>query len=276
MIEDLKNAWSITWTASGPLIADTSARIWWRSEIGPRGKAALGALTLHSPWIDESGGDGVTNLMLAGSASSIFQSFIKGRFVDTHVIWRNEARPSRVTEISARVGGAVRYYSPYPAENIVNDDVFRAITITNVMEDVASLSRSGGEIPKVLVLDTRISGTDAELEVFFAFLMQQGVRLDLWALKRPASALLSRISQSTIGHTYYSSHLDNVPLNDRLEWMLKVPLPPDLTTYGYPSDATLSVFAAVDVVTFTDWIPIWPSLITRERSSGDENSKEGN
>jgi hypothetical protein len=116
----------------------------------------------------------------------------------------------------------------------------------------------------VLVFDTRISGSDSEFEVFFGFILQHGVRLDLWAVKRPASTLLTRVSQTTLGHTYYSAALRNVPLGDNTEWILSVPLPPDTVTYGYPSDATLSVFATIDVIQLTDWLPVWPSLLSRE------------
>jgi hypothetical protein len=270
--ESMKNAWSLTWTRNGPAVSDISGRIWWSGGLRPKAQEAFGALSLHSPWIDERSEDGVRNLILRAYASSSFQSFIRSRTPDVQVVWRNESRPSRVSGASAENSGSIFYYSPYPAENIVNDDVRRAVTISDVINDVASASRAGTPLPKALVLDTRISGSDAELDVLFALALQQGIRLDLWSLRRPASTLLTRISQITLGYTYNSASLENVPMGDSTEWILSVPLPPDSTTYGYPSDATLSVFGAIDMIQFNDWLPIWPSMLSRE--SGKDGAEK--
>jgi hypothetical protein len=215
--------------------------------------------------------NGEQHLMLRGAATSAFLDFMRGKIPDIQVVWRNEVRPSRVTEVSADEAGSIFYYSPNPSENIVNDDVRRASSISDVIADIAAASRAGGALPKALVLDTRISGANEELEAFFGFLLQHGARLDLWAVKRPPSALAMRISQMTMGNAYYSASIDNVPLGGGAEWMLSVPLPPETTTYGYPSDATMSVFATVDVIRMTDWIPLWPSLLSREPANGGVN-----
>lgn len=259
----MKDAWSIAWAPSGPVVSDVSGRIWWDGGIRPVAGEAFGTLNLHSPWIDESEADGAPKLMLRASASSVFQGFIEDRTPDTQAVWRDESRPSSVSMVSAENSGGVFYYSPNVADNIVNDDVRRALTVSDVIGDIAGASRSGTPLPKALVLDTRLSGTDGELEALFALALQNGIRVDLWALRRPASMRLTHISQATLGQVYYTSRLGNAPLEGRTEWMLSIPLPPDHTTYGYPSEATLSVFATIDVIQFADWIPIWPSVLQR-------------
>jgi hypothetical protein len=180
--EGMNNAWSIAWAENGPVVSDVSGRIWHDGSVHPKGLAgAFGALSLYGPWIDESEGDGVRKLMLRASASSIFQRFIEGKVPDVQVVWRGESRPSIVKTVSAEKSGAVFYYSPSPADNIVNEDVRRAFTIQEVLADIAAASRSGAPLPDALVLDTRISGTDADLEALFALTLQNGRRLDLWA-----------------------------------------------------------------------------------------------
>jgi tetratricopeptide (TPR) repeat protein len=261
--EGMKEAWSIAWTEDGPILSDVSGRIWWDGGIRPAAGEAFGALNLHSPWIDESGQDGVPRLILRASAASVFQRFINGRTPDTQAVWRGETRPSSVSTVSAESSGTIFYYSPNPSDNIVNAGVRPAVTITDVIDDIAAASRSGEPLPKALILDTRLSGTNGEMEALFALALQNGMRVDLWALKRPPSVLLARVSQAALGQTYYSPALDNVPLGGGAEWLLSVPLPPDYTTYGYPSDATLSVLGTVDVINFADWIPIWPSMLRR-------------
>jgi hypothetical protein len=268
----LDKAWSIAYTIRGPVISDISARAWWHSAMIPGGDAAFGSVTLKNPWIEER--DDAKNLMLRGVSSSSFRDFIRNKLPSTQAVWRNDTRPSRVADVSADVAGTALYYSPYPSESMVNNDVRIAATISDVMADIAAVSRSGGDIPGVLVLDTRISGTDDEMGTFFGFLLHQGVRLDMWASNRPASAPMTRISRSTLGYTYYSRDLRTIPFNDGIEWIFNIPLPPDIATYGYPSEATLSIFGTIDVIQFNDWIPIWPSLISRERILGEKPPEE--
>jgi hypothetical protein len=135
--------------------------------------------------------------------------------------------------------------------------------VSDVVSDIASLSRRGENIPRVLAVDSRISVSDDEAEPFLAFLLHQGVRLDIQAAVKPASMPMNRLSKMTAGKTYYTEAINWIPRNESVEWALGVPLPPDVTTYGYPSDSTLSLFADIDMIRFSDWVPIWPSLIDR-------------
>ncbi|MDR1471549.1 MAG: hypothetical protein LBS75_03410 [Synergistaceae bacterium] len=259
----MKDAWSMTWTGKGPVVSSVSGRSWWVSRLNPGHKEALGAITLHDPWIETV--DGTEMLMLRGAASSTFHDFIRDRTPNTQVVWRGEVRPSRVTEISSGNDGVTRFYSPTTGMTSLGDRIARASSINDVMADIAGMSRVGEPMPKVIVLDTRVTGSDGQLSLFMAFLLQQGIRLDLWAIGRPAPRMLCRISRITLGNTYYSRALEVVPFNDSIEWVLSVPLPPDVDTYGYPSDTTLTLFSTVDIIRFTDWLPIWPPLINRKQ-----------
>jgi hypothetical protein len=258
----MKDAWSITWTEGGPVISSVSGRSWWVSKLSPGHREALGAITLHDPWIERV--DSADMLMLRGAASSTFRDFIRGKIPSTQVVWRGEVRPSRVTEILSVNEGAARFYSPAGGLTAMGESTTRASSISDVMADIAALSRAGGRMPGVIVLDTRVTGSDGQMALFMAFLLQQGIRLDLWAIGRPAPLMLCHISRITLGNTYYTGTLDIVPPNGGAEWILSVPLPPDLDTYGYPSDTTLTLFSTIDIIRFTDWLPIWPSLISRK------------
>ena len=141
--------------------------------------------------------------------------------------------------------------------------IIPAEVIADVMSDIAELSRSGHNIPGVIVLDSRISGSESQIELFLAFLLRQGIRLDLRHIDRPASLQLCRVSRITGGRSYYTGDADVPQPAWGVEWILSLPLPPDITTFGYPSDTTLSMLSEIDVIRFADWIPIWPSLMER-------------
>jgi hypothetical protein len=259
---NMKDAWSFVWSDEGPVVTDVAGRRWWSSEINPGRLETLGTIGLHDPWIEDR--DGAETLMLRGAVSSIYHGFIQDKLPDTNVIWRNEVRPSRIIRVEASGGGAALVYSPFLDAGASRLEMRRAGSIGDVMEDIAEISRSGGDTPRVVVLDTRISASDDELAIFLSFLLHQGTRLDLWAAARPASALMGRVSRITLGRSYYSSELGRVPFNDSMEWILSLPLPPDTSTFGYPSEATLSVFSSIDAIRFVDWLPVWPSLMNRK------------
>ncbi|MDR1481665.1 MAG: hypothetical protein LBI74_03470 [Synergistaceae bacterium] len=261
---NMKNAWSITWSDTGPIMTDITGRLWWSGSITPGYNDAFGIADLRDPWIAE-GEEGGDTLMLRGVASSIYSDFIRGKIPDTNVIWRDEVRPSRVTRTATTDGGGIRFYSVSRPGGGSSREVTEVASLNGVMEDIARISRSGGEIPKVLVLDTSIAEDDDRVNTFLGFLLHQGIRLDLWVLNRPPSASMSRISRMTKGRSYFTAEPGVVPLNENIEWILSIPLPDDASTFGYPSEITLSLFSNIDIVSFADWLPIWPSLMERRR-----------
>ena len=263
--DGMSEAWSMTWADDALLAASVSSRTWWKGETRPGRGDVFGALRLHDPWIETS--DGADNLMLRGTVSSPFQNFIRDKVPITRVVWRGEVRPSRITSVGAAFDDKTRFYSPAGGALPGGERITRAGSLSDIMRDIAGLSRAGENIPRVIVIDSRISAPDGEIESFLAFLLQQGIRLDIRAVARPASMLMNRLSKMTSGKTYYNEAINRIPRNDSVEWVLSVPLPPDITTYGYPSDTTLSLFSDIDMIRFSDWVPIWPSLI--ERGAGD-------
>ena len=259
--DGMSEAWSITWAEDALLSTTVSARTWWKGQTQPGRDDVFGALRLHDPWIETS--EGTDNLMLRGTVSSPFQNFIQDKVPITRVIWRSEVRPSRITSVGAGFDDKARFYAPAEGTLPNGERVNLAGSVSDVMRDIAGLSRAGEKIPRVIVLDSRISVPDGEAESFLAFLLQQGVRLDIQAVAKPASMLMNRLSKMTSGKTYYTEAINWIPRNESVEWVLSVPLPSDITTYGYPSDTTLSLFSDIDMIRFSDWVPIWPSLIER-------------
>lgn len=260
-IEGLKDAWCFVMTEDGPVICDIVGRTWWGSKMDPGHTETVGLLSLHSPWLEDR--LDTETLMVRAQASSVFQHFIQNKAPETQTIWRGESRPSQVIEMTTPAGEAARIYSPAPERARADSKIIKAESIKAVIDDISQLSRKGEAVPKVIVLDTAISASKDDLALFTAFLMQQGIRADLWAVSRPPSVEVQIVSQLTSGHVYYARDLRGVPQNTNCEWVLSIPLPPDTYTFGYPSESTLSVYAGVDVVNFTDWLPIWPALLKK-------------
>jgi len=239
--------------------------MWWIGRVRPGRGVAFGSVSMSHPWIETH--DGVDFIMMRCAVSSTFNDFVRDREPSTQVVWRGEVRPSRVVSIGEGPqrdrDGAVRYYAPGRGVMANGSPIISAEVIADVMGDIAGLSRGGYDLPGVIVLDSRITGSEGQIELFLAFLLRQGIRLDLLHTDRPASLSLCRVSRITGGRSYYTRDIEAPQPARNIEWVLSLPLPPDITTFGYPSDTTLSLFSEIDVIRFTDWIPIWPSLMGR-------------
>lgn len=259
--DGLDDAWSIAMTQHGPLVGTVGGRIWWDSHVNPGYRDTIGSLSLYAPWLEDS--LETETLFLRATVASFYQKFMDGIAPVTQAIWRNEQRPSGVMEIVS-IGR-----SPVKSYIFANDGAHSAPrmtvaqNLTDVMDDIARSSRDGEELPRVILLDTRIVGSEDDVLLFAAFLMRQGIRLDLWSIARPPSIMMERISLTTIGSIYYDSMITSLPPNSSSEWIIALPMPPDTYTFGYPSDSTLSIYADVDVIRFADWMPIWPSLLKK-------------
>ena len=262
-VSGMKQAWSIVWTNEGPLAADVSGRRWWSGLAYPGRTASVGAIGLHDPWIE--GKKGEEMLFLRGTASSVYRDFILDKTPVSEAVWRDEVRSARITETGTNKKESAVLYTPLARRGAGDLEMRSASTFGEIWADMASSSRAGREIPRVIVLDTRIEIPEGQFPFFFSFLLHQGIRLDLWAAGRPASTALAYLSRCTLGNTYYTETVETVPRSDGIEWVVGVPLPPETVSFGYPTDATLSIYAAVDVIQFNDWIPIWPSLVKRKK-----------
>lgn len=252
------DAWCFDMTDQGPLICSITGRTWWSSHINPGRDETIGAMSLISPWLEYR--LDAENLMVRAAASSVYHSFIQNKTPNTLAIWRGEQRPSSVIEVVPANRNSIRFYSPSPGTE-PNARLAHAASVRDIIADIEKMSLRGEEIPKVIVVDTRIAPSEEETPLLLAFLLHQGVRLDLWALSRPASESMAHLSRVTLGRTYFNRTLDVVPANTSYEWILSIPLPPDTYTFGYPSESTLSIYADIDFVRFIDWLPIWPSLL---------------
>ena len=263
--EEMREAWSLSESDDGVIATNVTGRTWWMGRSRPGRGAVFGSASMSHPWIETI--DGVDFIMIRCAVSSTFQDFTRGREPSTQVVWRGEIRPSRVVSIGESHprdrDGAVRYYAPGGSVMPNGVPIAPAEAIADVMSDIAELSRGGYDIPRVIVLDSRISGSEGQIELFLAFLLRQGIRLDLLKIHRPASLPICRVSRITGGRSYYTREAEAPQPARNIEWVLSLPLPPDITTFGYPSDTTLSLFSEIDVIRFDDWIPIWPSLMRR-------------
>ena len=271
VLEGLQNAWSVSWANNAPLITDINGRMWWSGfPILPSNRPHIGAVTLTPKWIE--GERGEERLHLVGSVGGIFHGYIAKGVPDAHSVWRTEVLSTRVVPEIKEDTEKPLYYSTV-AQNTPGVQPVVAPNIQAVMADIKQRSLSGDVFPRVIVLDSRIEARDYELVNALPFFLKQGIRVDLVAIDRPATVILSRLSRITSGHTYFNWPSGTEPRHDQLLWNISLPLPVDTVTFGFPSDATLSFYADMHSIQFRDWLPVWTTLVERKKVGSDDIGK---
>lgn len=262
LVDGMRNAWSVAWLNGAPLIGDIVGRIWWNGYPVLPGKTPHTG-TVNFGNLSVEGKKGSETLVMVGTVGSIFHDFVAEQIPVSQVVWRDEVRPAPMTE-EIRKDDQLPWY--YVAEN-GNHGLSGAVVVpglNEMMKNIEARARRKEKLPRVLVLDSRVDATQAQLVAFLPFLLQQGIRLDLMEMGRPASIMLKRLSRLTRGVSFYTWPTTGVLPNDTLNWVVRIPLPPEPVTFGFPSDATLSFFADVHSIQFRDWLPIWPTLLKRK------------
>ena len=262
IVEGIENAWSVAWLNGAPLIGDIVGRIWWNGYPVLPGKTPHTG-TVNFGNLSIEGKKGSETLVMIGAVGSIFHDFVAQQVPISQVVWRGEVRPAPVTEEERKDTQLPWYYVAANGSNGLSG-AFVVQGFGDVMKNIETRARRREKLPRVLVIDSRVDATEAQLVTFLPFLLHQGIRLDLMEIGRPASMMLKRLSRLTRGFSFYAWPTTGVLRNDTLNWVVRIPLPPEPVTYGYPSDATLSFFADVHSIQFRDWLPIWPTLLKRK------------
>jgi hypothetical protein len=92
------------------------------------------------------------------------------------------------------------------------------------------------------------------------FCLQNRVRIFVFADSLPSVELL-RAASLTGGRETFVPNGTWGPFPAYSSGALRIVLPADETSSGFPSRSTLSVYLDIGVVPTRDWVPLWPDLL---------------
>jgi len=92
------------------------------------------------------------------------------------------------------------------------------------------------------------------------FCLQNRVRIFVYADGIPSLELL-RAAALTCGSETFVPNGTWGPLPPYSSGNIRIVLPADETSSGFPSRSTLSVYLDIGVVPTRDWVPLWPDLL---------------
>ncbi|MDR2529167.1 MAG: hypothetical protein LBD04_09160 [Synergistaceae bacterium] len=259
MERGLRDGWTL-FAASDLYCMDISASRLWKAVPTPDVETASGFLSLSHPRVERE--ENKESFVLEATLSSPFTTYAKKTLPVVHSVWNNRSISSAAAWLDdSRKAEVLVFHRPaspgvvYPAlQNRVAENG------TDIQIALPALWNERRASLTNIVVDASIIFSPDELDALALFCLNNGLELDVWARTIP-SVELSRASALTGGKTLLS--LTNAPdlAPPRNKMRVRIPLPQELSSSGYPSRSMLTVFLDLGMTHTRDWIPLWPDLL---------------
>ncbi|MDR2528677.1 MAG: hypothetical protein LBD04_06640 [Synergistaceae bacterium] len=261
MESGLAEGWTLFAAPGGDLYCmDISASRLWKAVPVPDVDISSGFLSLSHPKVERE--ENKESFVLEAILSSPFVTYAKKTVPVVYSVWNNRSISSAAAWLDEPKKAEVLVFhrpaSPgmvYPAlQNRVAENG------TDIQLALPALWSTQRTSLTNIVVDSSIIFSPDELDALTLFCLNNGLELDVWARSIP-SVELTRASALTGGKTLLS--MTNAPdLNPpRNKMQVRIPLPQELSSSGYPSRSMLTVFLDVGMMHTKDWIPLWPDLL---------------
>jgi hypothetical protein len=259
---EIENGWALFGSPAGDIYCmDIGASKLWKGEPVPDVDTSSGFLSVFRPKIERDAS--MESFVLEATLTSPFVSYSKSAGKVVHAVWNNRTIPSFAAwrENGDRKTVSLLFQRPAPLGTVT--PALRGIVAENGTDIQIALpalwDAQRASLTHVIIDSTLLFSQD-ELDALAFFCLNNGLELDVWARTVPTVEMV-RASALTGGKAIPS--LTNVPDLDppdnRVE--IRIPLPRELSSSGYPSRSMLTVYLDVGLMHTRDWIPLWPDLL---------------
>jgi hypothetical protein len=257
------NGWTLFASPDGDMYCiDVAGDKLWKAVTMPDDSVSMGAVSASAPKVTRE--ENMESFLLDATFMSPFKTYSKTSPLVAHAVWNNRTIPSvarwNEPEDGAKAG-VVLLNRPAPAGAVsasVNNVVVESGADIRIV--LPSVWGSQGGTLTNLIIDSTIDMTPEDLNSITFFCLNNGVELDIWARGVPPTEL-TRASGLTGGKTLFSvfNQPDLSPPHTKVS--IRIPLPLDLSSSGYPGKSMLSLFFDVGLMQTRDWLPLWPDMI---------------
>jgi len=258
----LTDGWALFSSPDGDVYCiDISGSRLWKAIPFPDAALSLGAVSLFAPTVTRE--ENMESFLLDATLMSPFRTYSRASGLIAHVVWNN--RSIRSFAAWSEAGNTRR------PEFVLFNRPVAAGSVSPAINNV--IVENGGDIrialPSVwsarrgsltnLIIDSTVDMTQEDLNVLTLFCLNNGVELNVWARSVPSVELV-RAAAITGGKVIFS--LINQPdlslPHSRIQ--IRIPLPRELSSSGFPSRSMLSLFLNVGLMHTRNWIPLWPDM----------------
>ncbi|MDR2174378.1 MAG: hypothetical protein LBO82_00390 [Synergistaceae bacterium] len=262
MVTEVENGWTLFTSPAGDVYCmDIGVSRLWKGEPVPDIDTSLGFLSVCRPRIERE--EDKESFVLEAVLASPFVSYSKSAGKVVHAVWNNRTIPSFAEwrGDAARKTFPLLFQRPAPVGTVT--PALRSVAAengTDIQIALPSIWDTEREGLTHILIDSTLLFSQDELDTLAFFCLNNGLELDVWARTVPTVEMV-RTSAFTGGRVIPS--LTNVPdlspPDNRME--IRVPLPRDLSSSGYPSRSMLTVYLDVGLMHTKNWIPLWPDLL---------------
>ncbi len=256
VLSDVREAWSLYSIHDRVFCIDISGSKLWELFPVPRGKN-LAMLSLFSPSISRE--QDRESFLLEGTISGPFRTYMSLNAPVVTSVWNERLLGGAFVPSVSKHHGMTLYFKPDDAVHSRNGAVPAASgreVLGALME--AWYSRKGDVGNIVVTASTPFSFE--EIVQLTGFCLQNRVRIFVLADSLPSLELLRAASLTGGSETFVPNGAWG-PFPPYSGGSLRIVLPADETSSGFPSRSTLSVYLDIGVVPTRDWVPLWPDLL---------------
>ena len=256
VLSDVREGWSLYSIHDRVFCIDISGSRLWELFPVPRGES-LAMLSLFSPSISRE--QDRESFLLEGTISGPFRTYMSLNASIVTSVWNERLLGGAYAPSVSEHHGMTLYFKPDDASRSRNGAVPAASgreVLSALME--AWQSRKGDIANIVVAASTPFSFE--EIVQLTGFCLQNRVRIFVFADSFPSVELLRAASMTGGSETFVPNGAWGA-FPAYSAGSLRIVLPADETSSGFPSRSTLSVYLDIGVVPTRDWVPLWPDIL---------------
>ncbi len=257
VLSETPQGWSLYPLHDRIYCLDISASRLWEMFPVPHGES-FAMLSLFSPAISRE--QDRESFVLDGTVSGPFRTYMSMNAPVVTSVWNERLLGGNYIPSVAALHGATLYFKPPQPVRLQGEGTFSAASGKDVVNALMEAwdARKGDLANIVVAASTPFSFE--EILQLAGFCLQNRVRIFVYADGIPSLELL-RAAALTCGSETFVPNGTWGPLPPYSSGNIRIVLPADETSSGFPSRSTLSVYLDIGVVPTRDWVPLWPDLL---------------
>ncbi|MGI6252880.1 MAG: hypothetical protein ACOYJV_05515 [Aminivibrio sp.] len=256
VLEEASGAWSVFFLEDRAYCMDVSGFSLWEISPYPEGDSTA-FISLDSPTIIREADR--ESFVLKATLSGPFQTYMLKNAAVATTVWNNRMLAASFKPLPAETSTAPPEFILSPGDS-KSEGRHEAVSGKEALDILGSLWKMRGKNFRDLVVAASIIFSPGDLASLAGFCLQNGIRLSVYADSMPQAGLI-RAAALTGGATLYNRREElSVPFFPP-EGEIRIPLPSDETSSGFPSRSIISVYLDMGSVSLKDWMPLWPDLL---------------
>jgi hypothetical protein len=255
VIREAPGAWSLFSLEDRVYCLDVAGFSLWEMYVYPE-ESSPAFLSLDTPSVRRE--EDRESFLLEASVSGPYSTYMsKNRPVVTSV-WNERMLTAGFRFFGGQTAGPAVFFLP-PGRRTA-DQYHEAASGKEVLQILGKLWKEKKNRLTDVVAASSIPFSQEEMKQLAGFCLQNGIRLFVFCDSLSPIPLL-RASALTGGTPLFSLGGELPGSSSSRRGEVRIPLPSDETSSGFPSRSVLSVYMDIGSASSRDWMPLWPDLL---------------